>query len=267
MIDPLDVLYEAPGLPAFDLPDELATLYGGTLGLAEPRLYANFVATADGVVAIPSIPSSNKLIAGGSAADRFVMGLLRACADALVIGSGTLTASPRSVWTAEQAFPDLAEPFAELRRRIGRTAGPETVVLSASGTVDPAHPALEAGALIVTTDDGAARLAGRLPAAATAISIGAGPTLDPAATVALLGNRGHRLILSEGGPNAIGPFLAAGLVDELFLTVSPVLAGRLASPRPGLVDGVELLPGTRVAPALRSLRRGGDHLFARYAFR
>ena len=43
-------------------------------------MFANFVSTIDGVVAIPSLPSSNKLVAGGSAADRFVIGLLRACA-------------------------------------------------------------------------------------------------------------------------------------------------------------------------------------------
>jgi len=56
-------------------------------------------------------------------------------------------------------------------------------------------------------------------------------------------------------------------VDELFLTVSPVLAGRLASVRRlGLVEGVELLPATRIAPRLLSLRTSGDHLFARYAF-
>ena len=87
----------------------------GRSGSSEPRLFANFVATADGVVAIPSLPQSNKLIAGGSAADRFVMGLLRACADVVVIGSGTLLGSPGGLWTPEQAFPDAADGFAELR--------------------------------------------------------------------------------------------------------------------------------------------------------
>src|SRR5688572_17832798 len=105
MTDPLELLYEADGLPRFELPDELAEAYAGTLGFEEPCLFDNFVSSADGVVAIPSVPQSNKVIAGGSATDRFVMGLLRACADVLVIGSGTLAASPRGVWTPEQAFP------------------------------------------------------------------------------------------------------------------------------------------------------------------
>jgi len=261
----LEVLYEAESLPAFDLPGELAALYGGTLGFDEPRLYANFVATVDGVVAIPSVASSNKLIAGGSASDRFVMGLLRACADALVIGSGTLAASPRSVWTPEQAFPDEAAAFAELRRRLGRATGPEVAVLSASGQVDPAHPAFEAGALIVTTDEGAARLGTRLPAATAVISLGAGPGLDPAEAVAALRERGYRLILSEGGPHAIGLLLAAGLVDELFLTVSPLLVGRHElDPRLGLVEGVDLLPTGPVEARLLGVRRDRDHLFLRY---
>jgi len=75
-------------------------------------------------------------------------------------------------------------------------------------------------------------------------------------------------VLVEAGPTTLGELLARGLVDELFLTLSPVLAGRLeARRRLGLVEGVELLPDLRVAPELVSLRRGGSHLFARYAFR
>jgi riboflavin biosynthesis pyrimidine reductase len=54
-------------------------------------------------------------------------------------------------------------------------------------------------------------------------------------------------------------------VDELFLTVSPVLAGRAAEiARLGLVEGVELIPQTRVAGRLRSVRTHGSHLFLRY---
>ena len=262
----LELLHEAAGLPAFELPGELAAAYGGTLGFEEPRLYANFVATVDGVVAIPSVPGSNKLIAAGSASDRFVMGLLRACADALVIGAGTLTASPRSLWTAEQAYPDAAAAFAALRRALGRTAAPEIVVLTASGRVDPGHPSFAAGALVLTTDEGAARLEGRLPAAAAVVSLGGGDRLDPAAAVEELHRRGHRLILSEGGSHSIGPLLAAGLVDELFLTVSPLLAGRPGNdPRLGLVEGVDLLAGGPLEARLLGVRRDADHLFLRYA--
>jgi riboflavin biosynthesis pyrimidine reductase len=259
---PLELLYEVDGLPAFELPDELATAYGGTLGFEEPRLYANFVATADGVVAIPSVPGSNRLIAASSATDRFVMGLLRACADVLLIGSGTLAASPRGIWTPEQAFPDAAEGYAELRRRLGRPERLEVAVLSGSGAVDPDHPALAAGASVITTDEGAASLAGRLP---DVIAAGPGPVLDSTAVIELLRGRGHRLILSEGGPHVLGSLLAARLVDELFLTVSPLLVGRVPSDeRLSLVENADLLPGGPLEARLLGVRRDAGHLFLRY---
>jgi hypothetical protein len=50
----LEALYETPELPEFDLPAALADAYGGSLGFSEPRLYANFVASLDGVVAVPA---------------------------------------------------------------------------------------------------------------------------------------------------------------------------------------------------------------------
>jgi riboflavin biosynthesis pyrimidine reductase len=264
MLAPLDVLYEADGLPAFDLPESLAELYGGSLGLDEPCMVANFVASIDGVVAIPSVPSSNKLIAGGSEADRFVLGLLRAWADVLVIGSGTMLAAPRSVWTPEQAFPDAADGFAELRRRLGRPERLEVAVLSGSGRLDPDHPAFAAGASVLTTDQGAERLSGRL-APDQIVSLGGGDIIGPAAAVAALRARGHEAILSEGGPHALGPLLEAGLVDELFLTVSPLLVGRdERSLRLGLVEGADLLPGGPLTAHLAGVRLGGDHLFLRY---
>ncbi len=231
----LELLWEAEGLPAFDLPVELAALYPGTLGFDETRLYANFVATIDGAVAIPSMPQSNKLIAAGSTADRFVMGLLRACADAVIVGSGTLRASPGGVWTPAQAYPDAAGAYDDLRRMLGLSAAPEVVVLSASGNLDPGHPAIAAGALVLAT--------------------------DPGATVAALHARGHRRLLLEGGPHVIGSFLEAGAVDELFLTISPLLVGEPET-RLGLVEGADLLPGLNTH--LLGVRRSGDHLFLRY---
>ncbi|MEH0580458.1 hypothetical protein QBA54_39845 [Streptomyces sp. B21-108] len=81
--EPLLRLYEDPAAPRWSLPRALAALYGGDLGFPEPCLYANFVASLDGVVALgPEYPSSGSTISGREPADRFVMGLLRACADA-----------------------------------------------------------------------------------------------------------------------------------------------------------------------------------------
>jgi len=208
-LEPLEVLFERPGLPAVSLPAELARLYGGSIGWDGPTLFANFVETIDGIVAIPSVPGSNRLIAGESQADRFVMGLLRACADAVVIGSGTMAAAPGSVWSAEQAFPAGAEAFAQLRAALGKPPGPEVVVLTQTGLVNPGHPAFAAGGIAITTDGGAVELGGL--AAEQVVSLGA--EVSAVAVVEALRARGHSWILSEGGPHAVGPFFEASLVD------------------------------------------------------
>jgi riboflavin biosynthesis pyrimidine reductase len=258
---PLEVLYEAPGLRASELPPELAKAYGGTLGFESPCTLANFVASVDGVTAVPSVPRSNALIAAGNPADRFVMGLLRASVDTLVLGSGTLAASPGGRWTPEQAYPPAAEAFGELRERLGLPPALELVVLSASGSVDPDHPGLAANALVLTSDAGAKRLGGDVPT----LSLGPGPELDVRAAFELLRSRGARTILSEGGPHALGSLLAAGLVDELFLTISPLLVGRnVPAERLALVEGADLLSDGPLGAELLGLRRSGSHLFARY---
>jgi riboflavin biosynthesis pyrimidine reductase len=261
----LEVLYEADGLPSFDLPESLREVYGGSLGFGEPRLVANFVSTVDGIVALPALTQSNKLISGGSEADRLVMGLLRATADAVLIGSGTLRGSPGGDWTPERAYPPAAAEYANLRRRLGRPAKPEVLVLTGSGDVNPAHPVFEAGAVVLTTVRGESALAGRLPGASTVLSLGDRSAIDPRAAVELLRARGHRIVHSEAGPHTFASLVEAGLVDELVLTVSPLLAGHTANgAQLGLAEGRALLPGTPVGGRLLSVRRDGAHLLLRY---
>jgi riboflavin biosynthesis pyrimidine reductase len=231
-MQPLELLYERAGLPASTLPAALAALYPGTLGLREQCLYANFVETIDGVVALPGVSRSNRLIADESEADLFVIALLRACADAIVIGAGTLRASPANSWTAEAAFPSLAGELAELRRSLGMRERPDVVVLTRSGAVD--LPEAIADRFVVRAEPGAA--------------------------VDELRGRGCGRILCEGGPTLLGSLLSASLVDELFLTVSPLIAGRGLS----LVEGAELLPHRRRAASLAGVRLDGDHLFLHY---
>jgi riboflavin biosynthesis pyrimidine reductase len=264
-LPPPEPLFESAELPEFDLPAGLAEAYGGPLGFSEPRLYANFVASLDGVVAISGEIESNRMISAHNEADRFVMGLLRACADVVLVGAGTMLASPRTLWTAEHAYPAAAPLSRELRRSRRRRPRPTLAVLSGSGSVDPRHPAFEEGSLVLTSERGAARLRGCLPRAATILAVGAEAPVDPAVAVEALRRRGHELILSEGGPSAFGAQVAAGLVDELFLTTSPLLAGRSpGSPRLALVEHAEFLPARMVEGELLTLRRAGSHLFARY---
>src|SRR6266545_7108795 len=87
----LELLFErGDGAPSFALPPSLLARYGGGFGLGTPLLYANFVASVDGVVALRGRgDESGHVVSGDSEPDRFVMGLLRACADAVLLGAGT----------------------------------------------------------------------------------------------------------------------------------------------------------------------------------
>ncbi|MFG1679168.1 dihydrofolate reductase family protein [Nonomuraea sp. NPDC049269] len=263
-----NLLYEQAALPPAGLPSTLATAYGGDLGFTEPCVYANFVASLDGVVALgPQYPSSGSAISGGEPADRFVMGLLRAFADVVLIGAGTLRASAGHRWTPEHVYPAAAADFAELRGSRGRTAGPELAVVTATGDVPTGHPGLEAGALILTTKVGARLLDERLPATCTVVVLGVGPVLRMADVLRSIRDRGHTMVLSEGGPRLFGHLVRDRLADELFLTLSPVIAGRADTSRPGLVTGLELLPSRRESAELVSLRRCASYLFLRYRLR
>jgi len=192
------------------------------------------------------------------------MALLRACADSILVGAATMVGSPRGTWRPERAYPPASGAFAELRRRVGLSERPLPAFVTAGATLDPAHPALAEGALVLTTSDAAPGLRKLVPAAAEVVAVNAGARVDLRIALALLRERGHELILSEGGPRVFGGLLAAGLVDELFLTVSPLLAGRAAAVRLSLVEGFELLPGGSGATLLAA-RRHADHVFLRYA--
>lgn len=261
------MLFEEPNLPAFELPNELSIAYGGTIGFTAPRVYANFVESLDGVTALPGIHESGRLIAGGSEHDRFVMGLLRAFADVVLIGAGTLYGSPQTHWTPAHAYPPAAAFYANTRKQRGLPPVPTLAVFTGSGAINPHHPGLTEPSLVLTSEYGAKRLEGRLPSSAQIAVIGDRSPLDVSAMVNALRARGHALILCEGGPTLFGALVESNLVDELFVTLSPELAGRTPEPRSlSLVENVALLPGRSIVPKLLSVRRGGSHLFLRYEF-
>ena len=254
--------------------NRLLTAYGGGLDIRRARrtVTMNFVETVDGVLAYPDIPgTSTAAVSMKSAADRFLMGLLRASADAVLIGAATMRADSRHQWTPAAMVPaELRDELAAFRReRTGRDGPASLVVLSASGNLPAEHPALQAPAtnvLVITSEQGARALPPMHPDVQVATVGGAAGV--PAATVVdtIESELGARTILCEGGPTLFGDLAAARLVDELFLTLAPQLAGRSAgADRPALIEGVAFAPGERPL-TLRSLRRHGDHLFLRYEF-
>src|ERR671930_1733876 len=142
-------LYEDAELPHLDLPDALESIYG-SFGIAERTVFANFVSSLDGAVALPNVDKSSSVISGGHPADRFLVALLRAVADAVVIGAGTYR-QHSGPWTADKAYPDAGESWAELRKRLDAPPEPTFVVVTRSGSLGPPRTYLR-GSLIVTTE-------------------------------------------------------------------------------------------------------------------
>jgi len=275
-LSPLETLFDAAPGAEIALPPELARLYGTLalpIGSADPHIIGNFVSTLDGVVSL-NIPgqSGGREISGFNQHDRLVMGILRAVADAVVVGAGTLRAVPHHLWTAEHVYPALADAFAHVRATIGKPGPPLNVVVTARGEIDLELPVFASGqvpALIVTTEQGSRRLGDRpLPRSVAVTAVGSRERITAQQVVhAIAAARPSSLILVEGGPTLFGDFLDERCLDELFLTLAPQVAGRNdASVRPGLVAGRNFAPDDPRWGTLVAVKRAHEHLFLRYAF-
>ena len=278
--EPLGMLYEAPflggGSVRADLPADLRRAYDGDLAIPlyedRPTVIANFVETLDGAVALDRDGRSDgSVISGFSPTDRFVMGLLRAMADIVLVGAGTVRASAGRGWTPARVYPQAAEAYGDLRRRLGLAPDPITLIVTAGGDLDPNHPAFgdPHGAIVIAAPAAAAeRLRGLgFRQGIQVESVGDGETVSSHALIDLAGRLGARIVLTEGGPHVLAGLAGAGLLDELFLTLAPQLVGRdRTAQRLGLLEGVALGPERARWGQLASLRRAGDHLFLRYRF-
>jgi riboflavin biosynthesis pyrimidine reductase len=267
---------DAASMRGGPMPPELEARYGGPLSIRlrpdRPTVMANFVSTLDGVVAFGSGGlSGGRLVSGSHDPDRFVMGLLRAMADVVVVGAGTLRASKAHRWTADAVYPRSATAYAAWRRTMGLADRPTTVIVTGSGdipvgrasTLDPDIPVV-----IATTRAGARRLArADLGSHIDVEPIAAGGAVSGDEVVALSARLGARLLLTEGGPHLLGRILADDQLDELFLTLAPQLVGRDGDDRLGLVEGLALHPAAARWLRLDDVRRSGDHLFLRYGRR
>jgi riboflavin biosynthesis pyrimidine reductase len=277
-LTPLEILVDNDCGIDLPLPDDLKTLYGRLqfppFG-GRPQVISNFVTTLDGVVSLGVDGKSNgDEISGSNRHDSMVMALLRAAADAVLIGAGTLRQSPHHVWTPEFVFPSLEGSYRTLRARMGKQKPPMCVVVSAGGTLDLALPVFTAGkapVAIITTAIGEKEIRKEsVPPAVQVIPAGDRETLTIGeildALLRLL--PGGNIFLVEGGPHLIGQFFDQGELDELFLTLSPRIAGRDShSQRLGLVAGRVFLPERLLTGRLNGLRKSESHLFLRYAFK
>jgi riboflavin biosynthesis pyrimidine reductase len=247
------------------LPSPLGEIYDGGLTISDGTVYANFVGSIDGVVALEGgAAASGGIISGRNESDRFVMGLLRAFADAVLVGAGTVRAEGgKALWTPDYIFPAAAEGFALLRQSLKRGKAPRLVIVTARGELDPSQRALQVGALVLTTMAAAPQLRKALPLASEVRAISDGESIGVDAIFDLLKSEGYRTILTEGGPHLFGQLVARNRVNELFLTVSPKLVGEQDRSF-GLIRGVEF-DRTFKGARLLSARRADSYLFLRYA--
>jgi riboflavin biosynthesis pyrimidine reductase len=273
----LRTLVETTHGRALPLPPNLSRLYGA-FRLPVPRsglhVFSNFVSTLDGVVSLQvKGHSGGGDISGFSGQDRMVMGLLRAAADAVIVGSGTLAADPEHLWTPQAICPELGDDYRRLADAMAKPRAALNVIVSAEGRVNLRLPVFASGkvaAMIITTLRGAKQLrkqrvpdsvqihatrrrSGAIPAAAILRAV------DQAIT--------GKQVLVEGGPRLLATFYKERLIDEQFLSLAPQLAGReIGDSRLGLVMGKTFAPRDPRWGQLTDARQGSRLLFLRYSF-
>lgn len=276
---PYTVLFDEDDREGRPLPAGIEAIYGAWRLPAfesRPYIYSNFVMSQDGRVSF-NVPGAagGASVSRGNAHDQWLMGLLRARADAIIMGDNTLRVEPEHIWTAEAIFPADAAAFAALRAAEGRSPLPLVIFASYDGNIQ-AEAAIftrtDMHIVIVSTSDGCTRARARLAQAAARVEfVPAGESSVDLHWLAprLYTHHGVRSLLCEGGPTLFGSMLAAGLVDDLFLTHSPVAIGnpRGGPLRPGLVEGVAFDPAAPPCSTLLSVRRAGNYLFVRSRYR
>src|SRR5499427_8925862 len=266
------------------LPEGLRDLYGGDLHFPaspaqRPYVIGNFVCTLDGVVSFKiNGQAGGSTISGADPADRFIMGLLRASVDAVMVGARTVhDVSPEGLWIPEYAYPDAKNLYTDYRLSVlHKPKYPLVVVVSGSGALELDRAVFrtpEVRTVVITTPSGRDALdkagASRFGSLAIHALDTIGNSIDPLTMIQFLRSQfGVQILLHEGGPTLFGQFLAAKAIDELFLTLSPQLAGRRADAiRPGLVEGMEFMPDCAPWFQLLSVKESGEHLYLRYQSR
>jgi riboflavin biosynthesis pyrimidine reductase len=256
--------------------EQLAALYRNGLrrpAADRPWLRANMISSADGAATL-----GGRSGALGGPADRMVFGVLRSLADVILVGAGTARAekyrpvSRAGIWAGLRdgqaaPLPAIAVVSASLDLSGceqllagGPEDGPTIVITTEAGAkrarsgqlLAAAGPAAQPGQLLAAAGPAAQpgqprAAAGPAAQPAQPLVLAAGPDrVDPGRAVAALAELGYRQILAEGGPHLLGQLADAGLIDELCLTTSPVLA---AGPGGRIVVSAD--PAPRSQPTAR----------------
>jgi 5-amino-6-(5-phosphoribosylamino)uracil reductase len=204
-----------------------------------PYLAINMVATLDGRAAV-----DGSAVGIGSTADKRLMRELRAEADVVLHGAGTVRVDPLSA----RVPPDLVEQ----RLARGLSQQPLGAIVTRSGDLPPRHPYYDSATVIYITSAQAVVVEHANVEVSRVTSV--------ADAVQDLARRGARRVVCEGGPTLNASLFAAGLIDEVFLTVAPKLVGG--------EDPLTIVKGARFADTihleLRSLFELQSEVFLRY---
>jgi riboflavin biosynthesis pyrimidine reductase len=240
----VDIVSVLPDL-AGDLDDiAIGDHYSSNVG--SPWLRVNFVSSIDGAATVDG--KSGGL---GGAADHRVFDTLRTLCDVVVVASGTVKAEGYGAMI-------LDDRSVAARVAAGLRPQPTFAIVSGSLDLDPKSDVFAKAPvtpIIFTTE--AAPSNSALAKVADIVVCGA-KTVDPAAMVVALSERRLTRIHCEGGPSLFGSLLAADVVDELCLTLSPLLVGG---------DSGRITKGEVAEPrgmTLAGVLRSGDTLLLRY---
>lgn len=216
-------------------------------------LRANMVATADGAASLNGVTQGIS-----SDTDRRVFALLRTLCDVILVGASTVREEKYKPTRPQELWSHL---------RDGRPPTPPIAVVTGRLDLDPDSPLIAAApaharTIVITTSSAPAARRDKVARHAEVIIAGQ-DTVDLAAAVAALAERGHQRMLAEGGPHLLAQLVEPGLLDELCLTISPLMAGpgaqRIVAGTPGTGPVATPLPLT-----LAHVLEDDGFLFCRY---
>jgi 2,5-diamino-6-(ribosylamino)-4(3H)-pyrimidinone 5'-phosphate reductase len=219
-----------------------------------PFVYMNMAMTADGKIT----SATREYPTFTSADDKKTMDRLRAEADAVLIGAGTMRADDPPLGVRD-------DDMRAYRRSLGKPEGLINVLVTASLEVDPAATFFREAAasrIVATVEDAPAERVRALEEVAEVWKVGRGQ-VDLAALLDGLRQRGVERLLVEGGGELNWGFVRDGLLDELNVTVAPALLGGRDAPT--LLEGDGLIMEARTRLRLVEVNRIGDEIFCRYA--
>lgn len=213
-----------------------------------PWVLANMISALDGAISIDGVSGGL-----GGPADKEVFAAIRAVADVILVGAGTVTAEN---YRQPQPSPEVRR----VRMARGQRPAPAIAIVTNSLSVPADHRVFDGDdrPLVVTHADAPAERRARLDERAELIDTG-DTSVDLRTALAALGDRGWGVVLAEGGPTLNGELIADDLVDELCLSLSPLVVG---GDDPGIVAGAPAADDRRFA--LDRILHADDLLFLRY---